>query len=53
MYLWVVFAESILAYGGFVFTLEGMTNDVRERFNKVYRKSLKYVLGLSQNSRSD
>ena len=50
MYLWIVFAESIFSYGSFIFALEGMTAEVTEAYARIYRKSLKYVLGVSQNT---
>jgi hypothetical protein len=30
IYLWIVFAESILGYGGFIFSLEGLNETVKE-----------------------
>ena len=50
MYLWIVFAESIYSYGSFIFALESMTAEVTEAYARIYRKSLKYVLGVSQNT---
>ena len=50
MYLWIVFAESIFSYGSFIFALESMIAEVTEAYARIYRKSLKYVLGVSQNT---
>jgi len=50
MYLWIVFAESMFSYGSFIFALESMTAEVAEAYARIYRKSLKYVLGLSLNT---
>ena len=48
MYLWTVFAESVLDYGNFVFVfaVDNMTEGVVDRFERVFRESLKYTLGL-------
>lgn len=32
MYLWTVFAESVLGYGSFVFAVDNMTDGVVDRF---------------------
>ena len=49
-YLWIVFKESIFTYGSFIFALEGKTAEVTEAYARIYRKSLKYVLGVNQNT---
>lgn len=46
MYLWTVFAESVLGYGSFVIAVDNMIEGVVGRFERVFRKSLKYTLGL-------
>ena len=46
IYLWTVFAESILGYRSFIFAVDNMTDGVVGRFERVFRKSLKYTLGL-------
>jgi hypothetical protein len=51
--LWIVFAESVIGYGGFFFSLDGVNETVKEKFRIVYRKSLKYILNLNKNTQSD
>ena len=53
MYLWAVFAESILGYGSFLFSYEEVPESLKEKFYRLYYKSLKYALGLAKNTSNE
>jgi len=49
----MVFAESVLGYGSFLYGMDEVPKTTKEEFRRLYRKSLKYSLGLNKNSPSD
>ena len=49
----MVFAESVLGYGSFLYGMDKVPETTKEEFKRLYRKSLKYSLGLNKNSPSD
>ena len=50
MYLWTIFAESVLGYGCFIFATPHINQDNKRKFGRLYNKTLKQTLGLSMNT---
>ena len=53
MYLWMVFAESIISYGGFLFSFRDIPQDLRNRYFQIYWKSLIYTLNIAKRTPHD
>ena len=53
MYLWMVFAESIFSYGGFLFSFRDIPQDLRNRYFQIYWKSIRYSLNVVKKTPHD
>ena len=48
--MWMVFAESILSYGSFVFAIERTTQQWKDRYGMIYNGSLKKAIGVAKTT---
>ena len=48
MFLWTIFAESVLSYGNFIFAIERTTQQWKDKNAKIYNTNLKKALGVAK-----